>query len=99
MGDITDMMLDGTLDCETGEYIGDSNKEVFGEEVPGFPVSYEKDSEYNPNNYQKKQLKRPNCTTQDGIPIFRSGKINCPECNKLIKKIGLPQHMKDKHPA
>ena len=23
MGDIADMMLDGTLDCETGEYLGD----------------------------------------------------------------------------
>lgn len=43
MGDIADMMLDGTLDEETGEYIGDLNKERYGTESPGFPVSYERE--------------------------------------------------------
>ena len=42
MGEIADMMLDGLLDEETGEYIGDVNEEVYGTENPGFPVSYER---------------------------------------------------------
>ena len=42
MGDIADMMLEGLLDEETGEYIGDVNEEIYGEEAPGFPISYER---------------------------------------------------------
>lgn len=42
MGDIADMMLDGTLDEETGEYLGDFNEEIFGTPSPGFPVSLER---------------------------------------------------------
>ena len=42
MGDIADMMLDGLLDEETGEYIGDINEELYGEAAPGFPVSHER---------------------------------------------------------
>lgn len=42
MGDIADMILEGLLDEETGEYIGDRNKQLYGEEAPGFPVSYSK---------------------------------------------------------
>jgi hypothetical protein len=43
MGEIADMMLDGLLDEETGEYIGDRNKRRFGHAAPGFPVSYERE--------------------------------------------------------
>lgn len=43
MGDIADMILEGILDEETGEYIGDVNEEKYGEEAPGFPISYERD--------------------------------------------------------
>lgn len=42
MGEVADMMLDGTLDELTGEYIGDTNKQFFGTESPGFPISYER---------------------------------------------------------
>jgi hypothetical protein len=41
MGEIAEMMLEGLLDEESGEYIGDINEEVFGVKAPGFPVSYE----------------------------------------------------------
>jgi hypothetical protein len=34
------MILEGLLDEETGEYIGDRNRSLYGEEAPGFPVSY-----------------------------------------------------------
>ena len=43
MGEIADMMLDGTLDELTGEYIGDINKGFFGDSSPGFPISYERE--------------------------------------------------------
>lgn len=41
MGDIADMMLEGLLDEQTGEYIGDINEEFYGTAAPGFPISYE----------------------------------------------------------
>jgi hypothetical protein len=50
MGEITKMILEGLLDEQTGEYIGDQNKVRYGEEAPGFPVSYR----------DKKPLKRRN---------------------------------------
>ena len=42
MGDIADMMLEGILDEETGEYIGDENLAEYGLEAPGFPISRER---------------------------------------------------------
>ncbi|MEQ9131140.1 MAG: hypothetical protein RJQ08_13460 [Salinisphaeraceae bacterium] len=42
MGEIAEMMLEGLLDEETGEYIGDINKGIYGTESPGFPISYER---------------------------------------------------------
>lgn len=44
MGEITDMMLEGLLDEETGEYIGDVNAAIYGTESPGFPISYEREA-------------------------------------------------------
>lgn len=44
MGDIADMILEGILDEETGEYIGDHNKKKYGTEAPGFPVSLNRES-------------------------------------------------------
>jgi len=43
MGEIADMMLEGILDEETGEYIGDQNEAIYGVPNPGFPISYERD--------------------------------------------------------
>jgi hypothetical protein len=40
MGDIADMMLEGFLDSETGEYIGDINEGIYGDQAPGFPITY-----------------------------------------------------------
>ena len=44
MGEIADMMLEGLLDEETGEYIGEMNLTRYGIKSPGFPVSYERES-------------------------------------------------------
>ena len=40
MGEIADMMLDGTMDCETGEWNFD------GEDGPGFPMTGAEAAEY-----------------------------------------------------
>ena len=43
MGDIADMILEGLLDEETGEYVGDINEKVYGVQSPGFPVSHSRE--------------------------------------------------------
>lgn len=83
MGEIADMMLDGTLDAETGEYIGDVNEEIFGDASPGFPISYEKGSELHPDTYLKGQPK--------------GKKVSCPQCGKKVKEAGLSMHIRDVH--
>jgi len=83
MGEIADMMLDGTLDEETGEYIGDQNKERYGEESPGFPVSYERE--------------RREGKPDHDISTIHTKKVECGFCGKKVKEVGLADHMRDKH--
>jgi hypothetical protein len=87
MGEIADMILEGLLDEETGEYIGDINEAKYGTKSPGFPISYERE-------HRESEC---NVTTKDGVPIYRPNKTNCPHCNKLVKKAGLDAHIKAKH--
>jgi hypothetical protein len=56
MGDIADMMLEGTLDEETGEYIGEHNLKKYGTEAPGFPVSLARET-----RRQKEKTRCPDC--------------------------------------
>jgi len=88
MGDIADMMLDGTLDEETGEYLGDHNLAKYGTESPGFPVSLEReareDREQKTVNIAKNEAQR---------------KTKCPECGKKVKVTGLQMHIRDVHAA
>ena len=81
MGDIADMMLEGLLDEETGEYIGDVNLADYGTEAPGFPRSLER--EY-----------REGRKAHDPLPSPQKGalKVNCPVCNKRVKVAGLKDH-------
>lgn len=76
MGDIADMMLDGTL-CEgCGEYLGADG---------GYPQ------------------RCPVCaralkTEVRTHPYFPSAsKVACTVCQRLVKKAGLKDHMRDKH--
>ncbi len=62
MGEIADMILDGLLDEETGEYIGYRNLKRYGEEAPGFPVTY--------RNHRK-----PRYTAQKKEPCPVCGKL------------------------
>ena len=86
MGDIADMMLDGTLDEETGEYIGDYNLDKYGSESPGFPVSIERDRR------ESKEQKARNIAKNAA-----QRKTKCPECGKKVKATGLSMHIKDVH--
>ena len=73
MGEYADMILDGTMDEESGEYIGDINKDIFGTSSPGFPINYDRQGQGNKE------------------------KVKCPTCGKRVKRIGLAQHLRDKH--
>lgn len=83
MGDIADMMLEGILDEETGEYIGEENLERFGNEAPGFPVSYAR--EFRGEQQQKV------------APELRIKKLPCPICKKNVKPLGLTDHIRHNH--
>jgi len=81
MGEIADMMLEGILDEETGEYIGDVNLDRYGTESPGFPISYERQAR----------------EEQERLSKISSNKVSCPQCGKRVKKAGLSMHIKDVH--
>lgn len=86
MGDIADMMLDGTL-CECcGEYIGD------GGGIPGIP-GYCSEACANDRGMTLKD---------HGVPTQRrraapARKAACPTCGKKVKATGLQDHQRDKH--
>lgn len=87
MGEIADMMLDGTLDEETGEYIGDSNLELYGTESPGFPRSLEREHRTGRKAHEEGYY------DDEG-----DGKTRCDMCGKKCKtSAGLAQHCLDKH--
>lgn len=88
MGDIADMMLEGILDEETGEYIGDVNLEDFGTEAPGFPRSLERERRTGKKVYEEGYYDDPK-------PKAR--KVACPQCGKKVKEVGLQMHIKDVH--
>lgn len=85
MGEIADMMLEGLLDEETGEYIGDQNMEDFGVEAPGFPRSLER--EY-------REGRKP---WDDPVKPKVKPKVKCPQCGKRVKAAGLQMHIRDVH--
>lgn len=96
MGDIADMMLEGLLDEETGEYIGDSNLEEYGTEAPGFPRSIQKEQRigikaheegyHDEETRQAKELLKPSVL-----------KVTCPVCKKRVKVAGIKDHCKALH--
>ena len=87
MGEAADMVLDGLLDEQTGEYIGDRNIKYFGKEAPGFPVTYKDCSS---DAYWQKKWRTP------GKKLKRTDK--CPHCERLCKgQLALQQHILAKH--
>ena len=86
MGDIADMMLEGLLDEETGEYIGDINEEIYGCPDPGFPISYERQRREVRSGAHLKKLKK-------NYPP----KVVCPDCGKSFAMRGILEHWNAKH--
>lgn len=84
MGEIADMMIEGVLDEETGEYIGDINEGIYGYAAPGFPISYER------NGFDSDA---PGVTP----PKPKAEYTRCPDCNKRVKAVGLRDHQRDAH--
>lgn len=86
MGEIADMMLDGTL-CECcGCYIDD-------EGADGIPRYCSKQcaGDRGFDDYE---------TTGDrSVNAPNPKKTNCPTCGKRVKKVGLEQHIRDAHPV
>lgn len=81
MGDIADMMLDGTMCQMCGEFMGGE-----GDGFPVVCVSCQKDNdidEYGTPPDEPEPQKKP--------------KVSCQICGKKVKKIGLGQHLKDVH--
>lgn len=92
MGEIADMMLDGTM-CECcGVWMDDI---LAGEEAPGFPRYCSR--ECAESRGQKWSEARKVRDLRDTPPC--STKVTCPHCGKRVKEIGLPQHLKVKHAA
>jgi len=86
MGDIADMILDGILDEETGEYIGDHNLSKYGTESPGFPISLAREAK------EKAKQKQQNIARNAA-----QKKAKCPVCGKKVKETGLAMHKRDVH--
>jgi hypothetical protein len=81
MGEIADMMLDGTL-CEAcGEYIGEGE---------GFPRYCSEECARNRGVGLEEKPKR-----KEQIRLARSPIVKCPICGKMTR--GLEQHTRDKH--
>jgi len=98
MGEIADMMINGEMCQSCGVFILDDDGHGVG--YPSFCGGCQ--TEQGINEFGQKledEHHEPNCTTKDGKPIYRPGKTNCPQCNKLVKKAGLIHHIKTVHPV
>lgn len=87
MGDIADMMIEGLIDEETGEYIGDANMDDFGIEAPGFPRSLQREHRTGKKVYEEGYHDEPKKIT----------KLPCPICGKKVKPLGLSDHIRNQH--
>lgn len=91
MGEIAEMMLDGTLDCETGELIDGKS--------PGYPRTVdgaEWDDDFIPSLGKGLKAKACKPTAQMRSIIY---KTPCPVCAKGCKgNGGVKDHMRDAHP-
>lgn len=85
MGEVANMILEGILDEQTGEYIGDRNEQLYGEAAPGFPVSYEDEwFKHRPKKPLKRTDKCPHCgklCAAGGPPLQQHIKAKHPESN------------------
>ena len=83
MGEIADMMLDGTMCQGCGVWLHD------GADGPGYP-GYCRSCARDMRENEPSQSKRSDA----GPSMF---KTNCPTCGKRVKKVGLAHHQRDVH--
>jgi hypothetical protein len=96
MGEIADMMLDGTL-CEgCGGYIeGDGC---------GFPrycsaqCANDRGADFSADDRYAPRVPRFNRYAVKPSPKSASGKVACPVCHKRLKPAGVGDHIRDVHP-
>ena len=82
MGEIADMMLDGTMCAGCGVWMDDGN------DGPGFPQYCYNCRREERENTPQQQPERPH-------PLM--AKVNCPTCHRRVKEIGLKDHLRDVH--
>lgn len=87
MGEVADMVLDGTLDEETGEYIGDG---------PGWPRNARTGKGFCDDD-PVLIATGPVSDELVMVTLHRSTKIICRLCGRRVKAIGIEQHYRDKH--
>lgn len=82
MGEIAEMMLDGTL-CEgCGVYIGQNNG------IPGYCGGCSREA---------KVVRKSENIARHTADQAASKKIACTVCGRKVKTIGMPNHLKDAH--
>lgn len=82
MGEIADMMIDGLMCQGCGVFMADMDS-------PGYARYCEA---CNPSS---KQQRRQFTAARVNEPSFRN--MNCPDCGARVRKVGLKDHMRDKH--
>jgi Zn finger protein HypA/HybF involved in hydrogenase expression len=89
MGEYADMILDGTMCQGCGVFLND--------EPPGYPCDC--------TDCARDRQKIDSTTRKQARQVAhqlhqaRQKKTRCPICNRKVKEIGLPNHMKDSHPG
>lgn len=83
MGEIAEMMLDGTM-CECcGEFLDG--------EAEGFPRYC------SPQCARDRGAEDLTLTRKERGQIKSAKRTNCPTCNRRVKAVGLADHMRDAH--
>lgn len=83
MGEIAEMMLDGTLCAGCGDFMSD--------DPPGYPC-YCRDC----GRDQKAERKKATAAAHE-LHMSRQKKCKCPTCGRKVKEVGLSDHMRDAH--
>jgi hypothetical protein len=88
MGDVADMMLDGTLCEKCGEFIGDA---------VDFPRACKSCAAWE-RDHGRDMRKTGLGGYQDHGPL-PTAKVKCSTCGRKVKAAGLDDHMRDAHAA
>lgn len=93
MGEIAEAMLDGTLCCQCGEYLGTDNG--FATLCAG--CKREERSQPSVGRGSRYNVKAAPKIQQPGDAIRKGDTMACPFCVKRVKMVGFGQHMLDQH--